>query len=452
MRKTANLLHLAVCGWILLAASPGSAWGFQATQSADVPGTTTTSPAPITLPDGAVALTATVTSVKGIVSVRAGENAAWEPAKPGMKLDQGAEIRTGLRSAVQFVVGNDETITLDRLGTCTLLQAFQNRGRAKTDLGLKYGRARYDIQATDLQHESTIRSPGSTLAIRGTDIVYEDQAPWVPQAVSREGRAQFRNFRRQFVAFGGQKRATIAADKNSPAQQALSNTKADPKGQFAGRTDSEDELTLTLNSTGGFDTQSLQAFQDLARGFASGPDAGFTGIPPLPGPLEFSLTWFDASGGSSPVNLDLTVTDPLGNTASALNPVVGSGSATGMHGGGNVGSSGLGTETVSWLQFFPPGIYTVRVTHEGGADAQISSVTATQSENIVIIKDFAPTPITLSPGGSFTDTVTTQTNPTPPASANQRAARSAPLRASRLANVRSSGPLHGTGPVSARKR
>ena len=178
MRFTTNAVLAAMLGSTGVMA-PSAAQALQATKPATVPAST--------LPAGSVAVTATVTSVKGIVQIRAGEGAAWQPANAGMKLDQGAEIRTGLRSAVQFVVGNDETITLDRLGTVTVLQAIQNQGRAKTDLGMKYGRARYDIGETDLQHESTIRSPGSTLALRGTDIVYEDQAPWVPTAISREG-------------------------------------------------------------------------------------------------------------------------------------------------------------------------------------------------------------------------------------------------------------------------
>ena len=41
-------------------------------------------------------------------------------------------------------------------------------------------------------------------------------------------------------------RASLAADKNSPAETAFSNSKADPKGAYAGRTDAEDQLTLTL--------------------------------------------------------------------------------------------------------------------------------------------------------------------------------------------------------------
>jgi hypothetical protein len=384
---------------------------------------TTTSPS--TLPTDAVAVTATVTSVKGTVKVRANETAPWEAATVGMKLEQGAEIRTGLRSAVQFVVGNDEFITLERLGTVTVLQAIQSQGKAKTDIGLKYGRTRYDIRDTDLEHESTIRSPGSTLAIRGTDVTYEDQAPWVPRAVSREGRAEFRNFRRQFVAFGGKKRAGVAADKSSPAAQAISQTKADPRGAFAGRTEAEEELTVTLQPLGGIDAQGLQAIQDLAR--LSGFTDTFAGIPPVPGPLEFQLAWFSSASAPGATNLDLFVTDPLGNTATPTNTTIGSGSAVGMHFGDDGGATGAGAESVVWGLFFPPGNYTVTASHKGGDDAQVF-IDVLQGQASDSIASFGrDSAVVLKSGESFTGNVTASASPaagvTTTAQRSQRAAR-----------------------------
>jgi hypothetical protein len=423
-RLVAAFLAVAICA----CAIPASA--VQTTAPATVPTTAATTAPASTMPAGAVALVANVTSVKGGVQVRLREGTAWQPVTVGMRLEQGAEIRTGLRSAVQFTIGDDQTITLDRLGTVTVLQAYQSQGKAKTDLGLKYGRTRYDIKATDLQHESTIRSPGSTLAIRGTDVTYEDQAPWVPTAVSREGRAEFRNFRRQFVAFGGTRRASVAADKNSPAQQALTETKADPRGAFAGRTEAEDELNLTITSLGGADALVQQAVQDLLRGFTAGPDTSVTGVINVPGPLEFTLDWIPAGagGGGLPAgaNIDLRVTDPFGNTASAAKPFVGSGSAVGQHFGDDAGASGAGAERVAWALLFPPGTYTVQAVHQGGADAQVF-VVGRQGQSATEIGSFgvAPDPpIVLKAGETFSDTITTT-------AASNRVARSARQRAAR---------------------
>ncbi len=167
------------------------------------------------------ALTATVTGVEGIVQVRQNEDAPWQKAAVGMKLSEGAEFRTGPRSAVRFEIPPDQTITLDRLGTVKLIEAIARTESVKTDLGMKYGRVRYDVEAAGLAHDSTIHSPGSALAVRGTRVSLYDQPPFAPRATSLTGRAAFRNMRRQMVAFGGKAKATVAADSNSPAQAAL---------------------------------------------------------------------------------------------------------------------------------------------------------------------------------------------------------------------------------------
>jgi hypothetical protein len=294
----------------------------------------------------------------------------------------------------------------------TVLQAFERRGKARTDLGLKYGRAQYDIQHTDLEHESTIRSPGSTLAIRGTNVVYEDQAPWVPTAVSNTGRAEFRNYRRQFLAFGGTRRAQVAADRNSTAETAFSNTKADPKGAFAGRTGTEEQLTLTLQSIGGADALREQVIHGVIESFGSGLNIG--NASGFPGPLRLNVTWFSTTDGA-PSNLDLgvTITDLLGNktVVNAANPVIGSGSATGRFSGDNKGVNGLGAEELFFDQFFPSGTYTMQVDHNGGAPARtqilVSAGGANASKATEIKRlGFDPKrPLILQPGDTFSTTV-----------------------------------------------
>jgi hypothetical protein len=295
-------------------------------------------PSTATAPAGAVPQEAVVAAVKGVVQVRPAEDQPWLPAAVGMRLGQGADVRTGLRSAIQLRFEPDQTITLDRLGTIKVLQAFQTQGKVTTDIGMKYGRAQYTIQKADLEHASTIRSPGSTLALRGTDIVYEDQAPWVPTAVSREGRAEFRNFRREFIAFGGNQRAAVSADRGSAAQKAVAGTKIDPRTPFSGRTDNEEQLLVGLSSTGGIDAQGLQAVQELAR--LGGFQGDFVGVPPVPGPLEIRLDWLTPT--ERPADLDLTVTDPQGRIATAANPAIGVGSAVGEHSGNDAGIPGSG--------------------------------------------------------------------------------------------------------------
>src|SRR5438309_682641 len=92
-------------------------------------------------------LRATITGFEGMVQVRTSSDQPWEKAVSGMELTEGAEFRTGPRSAVRFSLGPDQTITLDCLGTVQLLRANFKNGKLTTDIGLKYGRTRYDIES-----------------------------------------------------------------------------------------------------------------------------------------------------------------------------------------------------------------------------------------------------------------------------------------------------------------
>jgi hypothetical protein len=382
----------------------------------------TSEPTAIATPADATALRAKITSISGMVQVRTEEGQDWQRATVGMELNAGAELRTGLRSAVQFVIEPDQVITLDRLGTLKVLQAYQQRNKVTTDLGVKYGRTRYDIEAPDLEHQSTIRSPGSTLAIRGTDVTYEDQAPWVPSAVIQHGRAQFRNFKNQYVPFGGKKQATISADKASPAQSAAARTKVDPRSAFAGRTGDEDNLLLTLPTLGGIDAQGLQAVQALAK--IGGFKGNFAGAAPVPGPLEIDLFWMSTLATPNPTNLDLLVTDPKNQTASALNPTIGKGSSIGMHSGDDMGAIGSGVESVIWSLFFPKGTYTIQAINRSGDNAQFF-ILVNQGQTSTTIKSVGVDPqpaVFLAPGQSFTTTVKTQQHPVAQASAAIRTA------------------------------
>ena len=117
----------------------------------------------LTLPPGA--LTVKVTGVKGIVQFRTAPDQKWEKASEGTQLTEGAELRTGPRSAVQFMIGDDQVVTLDRLGTIQILRADFESGKVFTDLGMKYGRTRYDIDSAAREHDAKVRSPSSVLAV-----------------------------------------------------------------------------------------------------------------------------------------------------------------------------------------------------------------------------------------------------------------------------------------------
>src|SRR4051812_44058680 len=109
---------------------------------------------PNTQPANGEKLQATITAVIGMVQVRDNSEKPWQKAAVGMVLTEDAEFRTGPKSSVQFVIPPNQVIALDRLGTVKLIQAVKNNGKVKTNVGMQYGRTRYDIEEAGLEHEA----------------------------------------------------------------------------------------------------------------------------------------------------------------------------------------------------------------------------------------------------------------------------------------------------------
>jgi len=264
-----------------------------------------------------VKLKATITGVVGNVQVRSSTDKAWSKAETGMTLDENAEFRTGPKSAVRFEIPPDQIITLDRLGTVKLLKAVRESGKIKTDVGMKYGRTRYDIEAAGEEHESTLRSPSSTLAIRGTRVSLTDQRPFPPEAVSLTGRADFKDQRKQ-VAFGakGAGKTRVSADQPSAAAVEVMESFIDPTLSLA-RTNAESKLVDTLISRGSTVSIDSDSGLKIVRGGRPPTDAEL--IPSLPGYLNFVVRWPSNS------DLNLSVGSPGGtnNQGEFLYPAAG---------------------------------------------------------------------------------------------------------------------------------
>jgi hypothetical protein len=133
-----------------------------------VPRRPTSSPSPTTHP--VEVFQATILSVERLVQVRQRADGPWQPCEVGMVLGEEAEFRVGPRSAVRFMIGPDQTITLDRLGICTLLRAVKESKELRStppDVELIPGRLRYDIPGPVRhdRHWSEHIGPLSTRAI-----------------------------------------------------------------------------------------------------------------------------------------------------------------------------------------------------------------------------------------------------------------------------------------------
>jgi len=320
--------------------------------------------------DGPQKLTVVVTGIEGSVRVREHETAPWQKAEMGMELTEDAEFQTGPRSAVRFVIPPDQTITLDRLGTVKVVRAIEENGTIKTDLGMKYGRTRYDIDAGGRQHEAAIRSPSSTLAVRGTKVSLYDQRPFIPEAVSLTGRANFRDFRKS-VAFGGPGagKTKVSQAASSAAAYAMEQAVVDPTIARA-RTAQEQQLVDTLISRGSFVFFDRQAGIDVVTGGTPPSDRQL--VPILPGDLNFVLRW----SGNADLNLNLSsgISDSGGESVfpiGGLNMTDSGGKTSFDHRGGPNG----GIEIVHWPAGYPIGYYSVEAKHISGekADARLNA-------------------------------------------------------------------------------
>jgi hypothetical protein len=322
-----------------------------------------------------------VVAVKGLVQVRSGPDAPWAAAKEGMEVDEGAEFRTGPHSSVTCQIPPDQTLTLDRLGTVKIAEAIRSGNKLKTDLVMKYGRTHYDIEAAGIEHESTIRSPSSTLAVRGTSVSLYDQPPFTPEAISYHGTATFRNAHRT-MRFGAKSFTQVANDKNSAADTALAQQAVDPQSSLA-RTDAETRYVIDQASSSAtlfFDRQTM--IQTIANGPPPPTDAQLNAEAAagnLPGNLDVVLRW------TGNANLNLTVAEETGtNPNKLLNDIQiapseflypGFGLNHTTDGGtipyDNIGGPNGGMEIAYW-QTPPVGYYGISATHISGGPAVAS--------------------------------------------------------------------------------
>lgn len=349
-----------------------------------------------------------VTAVQGEqAEFRRGPDDPWEKARVGLVLDENAEFRTGDKSSIRFNIPPGQTFTLDRLGTVRVVEAVQSGNRVRTQVAMEQGRVRLDVNETapgsraqiervdadaariaesGVVHDTTIRSPNSALAVRGTKVSLFDQPPYAPRAVSLTGRAEYLNTRRQAVAFGASgRRSEVEGAQSSAAENArLAALPQLPAAVVAGNFDAA-QLNRVL-ATGGFlrgDVVVGNAAVDVNRDFG--------GVA-----LGFVLT-FGSPGSSSFQDLNLAVISPLstadapdfvanGPFTTALNPAAPGYEAfraqfyprTSPSGGAisrnavavperfaRLGGSTFfrATELAAWPANYPPGVYRVVVTN-----------------------------------------------------------------------------------------
>jgi len=249
---------------------------------------------------------ATVIKIEGLVRVRLKSTEPWQRVQVKQVLPQNAIIQTGPAGAVELSIPPDQILTFDRASEGTILDAYKSGGKVTTNIGLKYGRTRYGISAAGVEHESTIRSSSSTLAVRGTIVSVFDQAPFLPEAVSLTGQAQYSFFKREEVSLGQKngKKAKITGDSGSAAETALAAAIVDPFLSSA-RSEAEAPLIASVISRGGVITFDQEAGIRVVRGGGAPNNAQL--LQSLPGQLNFVVRW------DTNANVNLALLTPNGD-------------------------------------------------------------------------------------------------------------------------------------------
>jgi hypothetical protein len=312
-----------------------------------------------------------ITAVSGLVQVRDGDSQPWQAAVAKMIISEGAELRTGPHSSVTCVIPPDQTFTLDRLGTVKVAEAARHGDKITTDLIMKYGRTHYDIEGAGLEHEASIISPSSTLAVRGTNVTLFDQPPYLPEATSFTGRAAF-TYGHSTIAVG-QKNGTFAQAQggaDGASQTALNNAVVDP--HYTDALTAADAAFLATEVAHG----AVVGYDPVANipVVTGGMPAFDSQLPAtLPGQLDFVLRWT----GDAWLNIEVGVDEgnPLNNILTGfqqgefLYPGYGyQNSASGGHipfedKGGPTG----GEEIAYWLNSYPTGLYGLAAQGMSGA-------------------------------------------------------------------------------------
>jgi hypothetical protein len=289
------------------------------------------------------------------------------------------------------------------LGTVKILRANFENGKIFTDLGMKYGRTRYDIETAGHEYDAKVHSPSAVMAIRGTTVSLYDQPPFTPEAVSLTGRARF-IVGNKTIPFGGKGAGKTKVDQTSDsvAQTALTATGLDPKGLFAGRTQSDLDFQLVLAAYGGSDFSNLDVLAFL------GKYSYVIGAVPDKEQLLITMTYADSAQDAAVLpDANLTITDPLGQVLSASHPTTADGGI--FRGKTFDAQTNSGQISADWSISFPPGKYTFTESLGNGPGVGVATTLQITDLNpntaaSATVGPISATLVATSPSFSYTDT------------------------------------------------
>ena len=317
----------------------------------------------------------TIIAVQGFAQVKQSADQPWVRAQVGIELSPGSDVRTNVRSVVQIKIEPGQTITLDRLGTIKIIEAVKQGNTVKTDVGMRYGRTSYQVEADKEEHDAKLHTPGTVMAIRGTGTVSQSDAYTESTTVVTGRISNTDKMTKTTYSVNAMGKATVTSSQFNPAQTAMNRTENNPRGQFAGLDRSEHEIirndpsdrfaqrngtpTLANTKQDEFNNNFETMVQPMFQMAGSSSDDGTKHTVLQDTTIQFFLMW---SGGPAP-NLNFDVTDPTGFNLNATNMVARPGTnLAGNHGGDDMGGASTGFESVVYGPNSFDGEYKLRIT------------------------------------------------------------------------------------------
>jgi len=250
---------------------------------------------PATPPTGAAAVatasgktTAVVVDVLGKVGIKSAPGQPFKAAEKGMTLNEGAEIKTVLNSAIIIRIGTAQLLTIDKMTTVALRQAINDAGTERTLLDLPYGRVKFDITSTAVANDVRIQAPDATLAVKGTQGLMDATPGFATMASGGDmNTGQFNVTYSTGVTGVVTSNQTTTLDAPSPADQGVDTTGVDT-GPAQSR--DGDESQVVQRAPGGGDSGNLAL--------------GGQATPPPPPPNQASAQFFlNGLSGSTGITL-----------------------------------------------------------------------------------------------------------------------------------------------------
>jgi hypothetical protein len=178
------------------------------------------------------AVEAVVQETTGKVELKE-QGGSWEPAAVGDTISRGTFISTGFNSKAILELGGS-TLEVQELTRMQLEQIVEENEAVSTDLFLKVGKVRAEVQSTEgLRNNFKVRGPVSTAAVRGTTFVFDGYTLWV-----EEGTVIFTNLI-------GQRRSVV------DEQESTTDGYTPPADTRATLLDDQFEVQSTLSGDGG---------------------------------------------------------------------------------------------------------------------------------------------------------------------------------------------------------